>query len=234
MTNISVFIGGIAALPDSGRPTGIYKHSVHSALQLGPEGFAGDEQADRRVHGGPEKAVHLYPAAHYARLADRFPAAAAQLQPGSLGENISSPTLDETRVRVGDIFQLGAARLQACQPRTPCWKIDERFACPGMAAYIAEQRLTGWYFRVLQPGTVTPEASLDLVEAAADALTLAAAMVLWATHRPAPAALRKLAATPGIAAGWQRKIVDRLAWLEKQDGQESPPPAFHVKPEAGK
>ena len=234
MTRISLFIGTIAALPDSGRPTGMFKHPVRAALHLGPEGFSGDEQADRRVHGGPEKAVHLYPAAHYARLATKFPEAAAQLQPGSLGENISSPTLDETRVRVGDIFQLGEARLQVCQPRSPCWKIDDRFGCAGMAAYIAEQRLTGWYFRVLQPGTVAPEASLDLVEAAADAPTLAAAMALWATHRPAPAALRQLAATPGIAAGWQRKIIDRLAWLEKQGGGASPPPpAFHVKPEAG-
>ena len=233
MTRISLFIGSIAPLPASGRPTGMFKHPVRAALHLGPEGFTGDEQADRRVHGGLDKAVHLYPAAHYARLAEKFPEAAAQLQPGSLGENISSHALDETRVRIGDIFRLGEARLQVCQPRSPCWKIDDRFGCDGMATYIAEQRLTGWYFRVLQPGTVTPEAGLDLVETAADAPTLAAAMELWATHRPAPDALRQLAATPGIAAGWQRKIVDRLAWLETQGGQASPPPAFHVKPEAG-
>ena len=227
MTRISLFIGTIAALPDSGRPTGMFKHPVSASLQLGIEGFAGDEQADRRVHGGPEKAVHLYPAIHYARLAERFPEATGQLQPGSLGENISSPTLDETQVRVGDIFRLGDAHLQLCQPRSPCWKIDDRFGVDGMAAFIAEQRLTGWYFRVLQPGTVTPDATLDLVELAANASTLAAAMTLWQAPRPALEALRQLAATPGIASGWQRKIVDRLGWLEKQ-----PPPAFHVKPKA--
>ncbi|HQU80112.1 MAG TPA: MOSC domain-containing protein [Azonexus sp.] len=227
MARISLFIGTIAPLPESGRPTGMFKHPVGTALQLGIEGFAGDQQADRRVHGGPEKAVHLYPAAHYARLAERFPEAADQLEPGSLGENISSHTLDETQVRIGDIFQLGEARLQLCQPRSPCWKIDDRFGVDGMAAFIAEQRLTGWYFRVLQPGTVTPDATLDLVEPAANASTLAAAMTLWQAHRPALEALRQLAATPGIASGWQRKIVDRLGWLEKQ-----PPPAFHVKPEA--
>ena len=133
----------------------------------------------------------------------------------------------------GDIFQLGEARLQLCQPRSPCWKIDERFGIDGMAAFIAEQRLTGWYFRVLQPGTVTPDATLDLVEPAANAATLAAAMTLWQAHRPALEALGQLAATPGIAGGWQRKIVDRLAYLEKQpDKTAPPPPAFHVKPEA--
>ena len=233
MARISLFIGTIAPLPDSGRPTGMFKHPVRTPLQLGFEGFIGDEQADRRVHGGPEKAVHLYPATHYGRLAERFPEAADQLQPGSLGENISSPTLDETQVRIGDIFQLGEARLQLCQPRSPCWKIDDRFGVDGMAAFIAEQRLTGWYFRVLQLGMVAPDATLDLVEPAANASTLAAAMILWQTHRPALEALRQLAATPGIAGGWRRKIVERLAWLEKQPGQTAPaPPAFHVKPEA--
>ena len=232
MALISLFIGTIAPLPESGRPTGMFKHPVGAPLHLGSTGFAGDQQADRRVPGGPEKAVHLYPATHYARLAQQFPAAAGQLQPGSMGENISSPTLDETQVRIGDIFQLGDARLQLCQPRSPCWKIDDRFGVDGMAAFIAERQLTGWYFRVLQPGAVAPDATLDLVETNAEALSLAAAMTLWQDHRPPLDALRQLATTPGIASGWQRKILDRLAWLEKQPGQTAPPTtAFHVKPE---
>ena len=127
MSYVSLFIGTIAPLPESGRPTGMFKHPVSAPLDLGHEGFAGDEQADRRVHGGPEKAVHLYPAIHYARLALAFPEIAGQLKPGCLGENISSPTLDEAQVRIGEVFGLGDARLQVCQPRNPCWKIDARF-----------------------------------------------------------------------------------------------------------
>ena len=137
MNKASLFIGDISALPGSGRPTGIFKHPVTTAVHLGSAGFAGDQQADRQVHGGPEKAVHLYPARHYERLAKAFPAVAGQLQAGSLGENISSPTLDETQVHIGQLFQLGEATLQVCQPRNPCWKIDERFASEGMAAFIA-------------------------------------------------------------------------------------------------
>ena len=232
MASTSLFIGTVAPLPESGRPTGMFKQPVRAPLRLGLEGFVGDQQADRRVHGGPEKAVHLYPAAHYARLAGRFPEAAEQLLPGSLGENISSTMLDETLVRVGDIFQLGEARLQLCQPRSPCWKIDDRFGVDGMAAFIAEHRLSGWYFRVIQTGTVAPDASQELLEPAANAPTLADAMVLWQAHRPALDALRQLADTPGIASGWQRKILDRLTWLEQQPGAYAPPvAAFHVKPE---
>lgn len=230
MAHISLFVGSIRPLPESGRPTGIYKMPVRSPLYLGSEGFAGDQQADRRVHGGPDKAVHLYPGAHYAKLAARFPAAADQLVAGSMGENIACAELSEADVRPGDVWSLGSARLQVCQPRNPCWKIDERFGCDGMAAFIAEQRLTGWYWRVLTPGEVAPGDELRLEQAAADSPTLAEAMLLWQEHRPDPAALARLAAIDGIAANWRSKIEQRLAWLQSQS---SPPStmAFHVKPE---
>ncbi|MBS1161713.1 MAG: hypothetical protein H6R15_4132 [Proteobacteria bacterium] len=229
MAQLSLFIGGIRPLPASGRPSGIYKEAVSSVLELGREGFRGDQQADRRVHGGPDKAVHLYPAGHYARLAAAFPEAAPQLVAGSLGENISSPELDESAVRIGDIWQLGGARLQVCQPRTPCWKIDERFACPGMAAFIAEQRLNGWYWRVLTPGLVAQGDELRLEEASTTPLTLAAAIALWQMHRPALRDLEILAAMPGIADNWKQKIDQRLAWL-RQNNPPSPSPGFHVEP----
>jgi len=232
MAQVSLFIGGIRPLPESGRPTGMYKQPVSGEIELGPQGFIGDEQADRRVHGGPEKAVHLYPARHYARLAQRFPDAAAQLVIGSLGENISTAELDENDVRIGDLWRLGSAVLQVCQPRNPCWKIDERFACDGMAAFIAENRLTGWYWRVVTPGLVAPGDSLELAQAADGAVTLAAAMRCWQAHRPALADLEKLAATPGIASQWQQKITTRLEWLRKNpEKPASSADAFEVKPD---
>ena len=229
MAHISLFIGGLRPLPKSGRPTGIYKQPAAARLALDREGFAGDRQADRRVHGGPEKAVHLYPAAHYVRLAERFPDATGQLLPGSMGENLSTNELDEGAVRIGDIWRLGNSRLQICQPRTPCWKIDERFGCAGMAAFIGEQHLTGWYWRVLTPGEVAPGDELALEKAASANPSLAEAMALWAQHRPAPGELARLAASEGIASHWRNKIEQRLTWLRGQT--DTPPPAFHVKPE---
>ena len=230
MLHVSVFIGTITPLPGSGRPTGMFKLPASGPLHLGSEGFDGDEQADRRVHGGPEKAVHLYPAVHYGRLAQAFPEATSQLKPGSLGENISSPTLDESRVRIGDVFGLGEARLQLCQPRSPCWKIDARFGVDGMAAYIAEHHLAGWYFRVLLPGVVAPGDTLVIAAPGDDRLSLAQALQLWHSHRPPALVLRQLAATPGIATGWQRQILERADWLETHGARPSVPPPFHVKP----
>ncbi len=231
MASISLFIGGIRPLPESGRPTGMYKQAIATPVELGLEGFIGDEQADRRVHGGPEKAVHLYPARHYATLAERFPDAAPLLVPGSLGENLSTRELDENDVRLGDIWRLGNARLQVCQPRNPCWKIDERLACEGMAAFIAERQITGWYWRVLECGRVQPGDTLEF-ELATSCFTLADAMRLWHSHRPPLAQLSALAEAPGIAAGWQQKIRQRLAWLQAHPhAPDLRPKGFHVKPE---
>jgi MOSC domain-containing protein YiiM len=191
----------------------MYKTLVRDAIELGHEGFAGDHQADRRVHGGPDKAVHLYPARHYEKLAARFPEAAPSLVAGSLGENLSTEDLDERDIRIGDIWQLGAAQLQVCQPRSPCWKIDERFSSDGMAAYIDEALLTGWYWRVVRPGQIAPGDTLDVRVPASGAPTLREAMQLWRQHRPSLTELERLAQTPGIARGWQDKISKRLSYL---------------------
>ncbi len=215
MIQVAIFTGGIQPLPTSGRPTGMFKSPVLSPIDLKEAGFVGDQQADRRVHGGPDKAVHLYPARHYARLASSFPEIAAALVPGALGENLSAADIDERDVRIGDIWQLGSARLQVSQPRSPCWKIDERFACEGIAAMIARSHLTGWYLRVTQTGTVSPADRLVLLQPASGAPTLHDAMRLWAEHRPSIAALEALAQLPGMASDWREKIKQRLAWLKR-------------------
>ena len=103
MAKVSLFIGQVQALPVSGRPTAMYKTQVQGPIELGVEGFAGDSHADLRVHGGPEKAVHLYPSTHYAKLAAQFADVAPLLVPGSMGENIATSELDEHDVHLGDV-----------------------------------------------------------------------------------------------------------------------------------
>lgn len=215
MAKVSLFIGQVQALPVSGRPTAMYKTQVQGPIDLGVEGFAGDQHADLRAHGGPEKAVHLYPSTHYAKLAAKFADAAALLVPGSMGENIATADLAEHDVRLGDVWQLGSALIQVCQPRNPCWKIDERFGADGMALFVDQHLLTGWYWRVLQTGTVHPNDSLVLHEVAHHAPTLHQAMTLWREHRPDLDALSALAQTHGIAKAWQDKIRQRVSYLQR-------------------
>ncbi len=212
---IAFFLGGIRPLPPNNGPTGIFKHPVEQPVWLGREGLAGDAQADRRVHGGPDKALHQYPVAHYARLAVAFPDAAPLLVPGAIGENLSAPGWDETAIAIGDIFRLGAARIQVSQPRSPCWKIDHRFAAEGMAQFIAAQRITGWYFRVLVEGVVEPGAEFELIERNPAPVSVADLLALWAEHRPDPEWLLDVSRLPGLSAGWVKKLVDRAERLKQ-------------------
>lgn len=227
---VDIFTGTLAPLPGCGRETGMFKRRASGRLEIGSEGFVDDRQADRRVHGGPEKALHLYPAGHYARLAARFPAIADRLVPGSLGENLSTFALAEADVCIGDIFRFGSVRLQVCQPRSPCWKIDSRYGIDGVAAHIAETGLTGWYWRVLQPGQVDSGEPLMLVERSEQALPLAEAMRIWRAHRPSLADLERVAGAAGIAPGWRQKILARAEWLRQRGTPPPAPPPFHVKP----
>ncbi len=219
---VSLFIGIVGQFPDNGRPTAIYKSPVEEPLLLTATGFSGDQQADQRVHGGPEKAVHLYPANHYALLSRHFPQAASLFLPGSMGENLSTLDLDENIVRLGDVFSLGRAQLQVSQPRTPCWKIDARFGCDGIAAHIAETGLSGWYLRVLEPGMVSPGDSLLLQQTEASAPALATAIATLRAHRPPLAELEAIAAAPAIAPGWQKKILERIEWLRRHAASPVP------------
>lgn len=214
MVHVTLFVGDLNPLPQSKRLTGMYKSVVEHPIYLDVMGFEGDKQADLKVHGGIEKAVHLYPAEHYSKLAEKFKEIADKLIPGSLGENISTSDIDENDVRLGDIWKLGKAKLQVCQPRNPCWKIDERFETDGMAIYIAEHLLTGWYWRVIKPGIVTPEDCLMPDEIDEQQMTLRAAMQLWQEHRPNLSDLEKLSQSAGIAVGWRSKILQRLAYLK--------------------
>lgn len=214
----TLFMGGIRPLPPDNRPTGIFKQEVAMPVWLGREGLAGDAQADRRVHGGPWKALHQYPVEHYARLAARFPDAAALLAPGSIGENLSVPGWDESTVSIGDVFRLGDAVIQVSQPRSPCWKIDQRYGIEGMARFIDETGITGWYFSVVEEGEVEPGCPFERIDRKAPATTVAKLLSIWHEHRPDPAMLDALATTPGLSANWIAKLEERAARLKGLDG----------------
>ena len=210
---IQLYTGTPRYIGDDGQFSAIWKQPAAGPLRITKEGIAGDVQADRRVHGGPEKAVHHYAGENYARLAARFPQIADALVVGSIGENISTFGLDESSVCIGDTFRLGSAVVQVSQPRRPCWKIDARYGLGGITAFINESGHTGWYYRVLEEGEVTDGDEITLIGRPAGAVPLATLWTTWHFHRPDADRLRMIAHAPGLTPAWVKRIDDRLAWL---------------------
>lgn len=210
-----LFAGGMAYLEPEGQRTGIFKKRISGQARVEVQGIVGDEHGDPRVHGGPEKAVHHYAAENYGRLAQAFPHSAQALVPGSLGENISALHLSEQNVHIGDVFQIGSALVQVSQPRSPCWKINHRFDAERMSMHIAQERITGWYYRVIQPGFIQTGDEIALLERQTDRFSIDQFWQVQLSHRPYIDDLLALIAIPGLAEDWKRRLSERVKWLQK-------------------
>jgi MOSC domain-containing protein YiiM len=151
---VSVHVGLAAPLGPQGEMSAFIKHNVEGPVMVGPLGLAGDQQADLKVHGGPDKAVYGYAASHYAAWATEFPALASKFVPGGVGENLAIEGLDESGICVGDVHSIGETLLQVCQPRQPCFKCSLGFNNNRLPRAMVRSGRSGWYYRVVQPGRI--------------------------------------------------------------------------------
>ncbi len=200
------------------RMSAINKVPVSETLQVSKLGLFGDEQADPRHHGGPEKAIHHYAADHYATWADEFPEIDAnRLSAGGFGENISTTGLSEAEVCVGDIYQLGTSLVQVSQGRQPCWKLNVRFDVPKMAATVQSTGRTGWYYRVLEEGRVQAGDNVSLVERINPEWSLERIQHVLYVDTLNKEALEALIGVKELAENWQALVQKRLERLEVED-----------------
>ncbi len=211
---LGVYVGRPAKLPD-GRRSSIVKQRVNTPLQLTFTGLEGDKVADARIHGGPEMAVHHYPAEHFAQWAALFPEIAEALVPGSIGENLSAWGLTEDNVHIGDVFAWGEAEMEVCQPRMPCIKINSRYEVQGLAEAIMQVGRCGWYLRVRREGLVSAEQPLLHIARPAGSVSLAEFWQVQNAHRPSLAQLQAIADAPALALKWQRRFAQRIGWLQR-------------------
>jgi MOSC domain-containing protein YiiM len=161
---VEAVLTGKAAPLRGDEPSAIRKSEREGAVAIGPLGLEGDEQADLRVHGGPDKAVHHYPFDHYAFWKDVVPQHPRLGAPGGFGENISTSGLSESDVCIGDRFALGTAVVEISQGRQPCWKQGHVMEWNQLVAHMVKHRRTGWYYRVIEPGRVAAGDTLDLLD----------------------------------------------------------------------
>jgi MOSC domain-containing protein YiiM len=188
----------------------IAKRPREGRVQILPEGLAPDEQADRRVHGGPEMALHLYPLDHHAWWRGIIGDHPALDEPGGFGSNLAVTGLSEDMVHIGERFRLGSAVIEVSQPRQPCWKIEHRFGQPGMVARIVETGRCGWYFRVIETGDVAAGDSLERLAPGAPDWSVARAFAALVAGQATRAEFAELAELPALSPKMRAKAAARL------------------------
>jgi MOSC domain-containing protein YiiM len=158
----SLQIGKIAPLGPDRVPSGYVKRSTADRVVVAMSGLGGDEIADLSVHGGPEKAVYGYSLAHYDKWRREHPEHADRLAPGAFGENLTIDGLTEAEICLGDIHRIGSVLLQVCQPRQPCFKFALFFGDKRMPKAMVRSGRAGWYYRVLEGGTIGAGDTIEL------------------------------------------------------------------------
>jgi MOSC domain-containing protein YiiM len=189
----------------------IFKNAVAGRLYLGRLNLIGDRQADLENHGGIDKAVNAYPSEHYALW--RSELRIAEMPWGAFGENFTTGGLLEDAVCIGDVFDVGKARVQVSQPRQPCWKLARRWQMKDLAVRLQETGRTGWYFRVLAEGFVEAGAKFVLIERTNPEWTVAAANEVKYRRKEDLAAAQKLADCPGLSAAGRESMLRRAESL---------------------
>lgn len=207
----SVQVGKAAPLGPDGVPSGFVKHAVEHRLAVRDLGIDGDEQADLRVHGGPEKAVYAYAVAHYDSWKADFPEHSSALAPGGFGENLTVDEMSESDICVGDVHKIGTAVLQVCQPRQPCFKLVLRFNDNRLPAVMVKSGRSGWYYRVLSRGQLGRGDEIEVVDRPHPSFSFEKLVRFVNFGMATDAELAALGDMEGAASWIRRRALERLA-----------------------
>ncbi|MGI9281148.1 MAG: MOSC domain-containing protein [Endozoicomonas sp.] len=192
-----------------GFETAIQKSEVNEEIYLSFEGLQGDESADRRHHGGPERALHHYPSEHYTYWSKKY-GEPAKWKPSGMGENLSSAGMTEDTVCLGDRYQWGEAVIEVSQPRSPCHKLNKRWGIDGLSVDMQGNSRCGWLYRVIQPGAVSANKPLELIERVNHALTILEVCESFFGDPLGKNGLEALKHQNRLSESWKDKVIERL------------------------
>lgn len=150
--------------------TGIFKYPVSQSIFLNSTDVSSDSVIDRVHHAGINKACYLFSADNYLYWKELYPD--LQWNWGMFGENLTIEGLDESTMRIGDVYKIGDSIVQISQPREPCYKLGIRFKTQEILRQFINHKRPGTYVRILKEGKVQKGDQLELQEQSENKLTV--------------------------------------------------------------
>ena len=196
--------------------TGIFKEPIADRVMLRTLNLDGDRQADLSVHGGPYKAVYVYPSEHYLFWKRELPE--MELPWGMFGENLTTTGLFETETHIGDRFRVGSAEVKVTQPRMPCYKLAIRFERNDIIKRFLASERTGFYLSVLKEGEVGAGDEFELLERNTSDVRVVDVVRLYSSDKRDLDLLRRAIASESLPNNWREHFRERLRKLnDKRD-----------------
>ena len=202
---ISVNVGELREIERDGELvlTGIWKHPVERRVAVQGVNLAGDDQADRTVHGGVEKAVYSYAIEDYEWWREQH---SGDFLPGTFGENLTLRGVDVTAAVLGEFWQIGSTLLEVNEPRFPCWKLGVRMDDPKFLKRFSQALRPGAYLRIVEPGEIGAGDDVKIVDRPDHGVTISLFNRAYLQDHTLAANVLE---APSLGSGWREWFAQR-------------------------
>jgi MOSC domain-containing protein YiiM len=194
--------------------TGIFKEPVAGRVMMRTLNLDGDRQSDLSLHGGPQKAVYVYPSEHYDFWKQELPD--MDLPWGVFGENLTTTGLFETEINIGDKFRIGTGEVMVTQPRMPCYKLGIRFGRADIIKRFLISQRSGFYLSVLKEGEVGAGDEFQLLEKNNSGVRVVDITRLFSSDKENVDLMRRAIATEALPESWRKYFLERLENLNHE------------------
>ena len=194
----------------------IWKSPVTGRIAARGVNLDGDDQADRRAHGGPDKAIYVFAVEDAQWWAQKIGRSFAH---GEFGENLTTEGVEVNSALVVERWEIGTAVLEVSEPRIPCWRLGVRMNDPTFPRRFAEAMRPGAYLRIVAEGNVGAGDEIQVIERPGHGLTIRDVFRIYTRDRDE---VKRLLSVPQISESWRRWAND---FLQKRTGRSPDPDA---------
>lgn len=211
MRVISVNIGEKQCIQWRGKEvqTGIFKYPVSTPIFLGKTDVKDDQVIDRKYHGGAYKACYIYSADHYEYWTNLYPE--LNFEFGMFGENITIEGMQEADMFLGDVYQIGQAKVEVTQPREPCFKLGARFNTQKVLKQFINAPYPGAYLGVVEEGEVRTGDEVNLISRGFEPVSLKDIYsLMYHSEASDQILIQKILAIKDLSPGLKKALKKRL------------------------
>ena len=200
----SVNVGRVRTVGHGGAlvTTGIFKEPAAGRVQVRGVNLDGDDQADRTVHGGHDRALYAYASEDYDWWGGELGRACT---PGAFGENLTTRGIDVSGALIGERWRAGSAVVQVTSPRIPCYKLAMKMDDPQFVKRFAAALRPGAYLAIVEEGDVAAGDGVEIVHRPAHAMTLAEMTRIYFFERQRIGELVDVEELPASWRDWARE-----------------------------